>query len=223
MTAMPPLVDSPSADFAAPARSRLAVLSLITGVLPVISPIAPLLGVAALLRMRRDSRLEGRLLAWAGIVVGTIVTLGTYGSAYYLARSLRDMADRPGVALRAAVTGDSTTFRAQFTGPGSSISASGITDWADALQSRFGAYEGVELAKEPPKKPPEGGPTSTRFEGAYTVRFARATVPARVLFELPTEGNATVGGYRMRRIVLEPAGAAAIVFPDAPAATGATP
>jgi hypothetical protein len=201
----------------------MAVLSVILGVLPVVSPIAPLLGAAALLRMRQDPRLEGRLLAWAGIVVGTVVTAGTYGGAYYLARSIREMADRPAVALRAAMAGDASTFRAQFTGPATSLSAAGITGWADALHARFGALEGVDLAKAPPKTPPAGGPTSTRFEGAYVVRFARATIPARVLFELPSEGGASVGGYRLRRIVLEPEGEAAIVFPDDPAPTPGTP
>lgn len=213
-TLHPPLAESPAA---APRRSRMAVLSLVTSVLPLASPVGFVAGVIALVRMRRNPALEGRLLAWVGIGLSVVVTAAVYGWGYMVVQAVHTMGARPEIALRAAMAGNTETFRRNATGAASRVSAAELNAWAQGLTARFGELERVSTALETPtQRPPDAGRDQYVFEGAYMLQFERAAVPARVLFEMTPDIGQRLDAYRIRRFTIEPTGEAAIFFPDAP-------
>lgn len=208
-----------SADFtdisSQPQRSRLAVASLVLSVVPICSPIGAVLGVVALVRMRTNRMLTGALLAWVGIALSVIVTAATYGGAYALYVNIRDMVNRPIVAVEAAFAGDAETFRAQMCGPGAKATDAQVQAWAQGLTERFGPFRRVSMGTEPPANAPAPKGRQDTFQGAYVVTFEKARVPMSVRFEVPDNASERTDGYRIRRLSLEPEGEAAIVFPDA--------
>ncbi|MFM9169177.1 MAG: hypothetical protein ACKOTD_03390, partial [Phycisphaerales bacterium] len=86
--------------------SPLAIASIVTSVLPLASALAPLLGLAALIGLRRRPHLRGQALAWAGIAVGIAATGLQVAGAWSIARAFNALAARPEQALRAAWAGD---------------------------------------------------------------------------------------------------------------------
>lgn len=200
----------------APVRSRLAVGSLITSVLPLVSPVGFVLGVIALMRMRGRPWLEGKMLAWAGVSVSVVVTVATYGSGYMLYQAVRQLAERPANAMRAAFAGDVDAFRAQATGAAAKVTTVQLAAWTADLQDKFGQFEGVTFASDKPTKAPTATAQADSLEGAYVVQFAREAVATRFLFEMDTEMGSRPDAYRIRRITMEPAAGTIIFFPDAP-------
>lgn len=205
-----------------PVRSRLAVGSLITSVLPLVSPVGFVLGVIALMRMRGRPWLEGKMLAWAGVSVSAVVTVATYGSGYMLYQAVRQLAERPANAMRAAFAGDVDAFRAQATGAASKVTTVQLAAWTADLQSRFGQFEGVTFAANKPTHAPTATAQGDSLEGAYVVQFAREAVATRFLFEMDAEMGSRPDAYRIRRIIMEPASETIIFFPDAPPSVPST-
>ncbi|MFM8818495.1 MAG: hypothetical protein ACKOHI_11590, partial [Phycisphaerales bacterium] len=83
--------------------SPLALASLVTSVLPLASALAPLLGLAALIGLRRRPHLRGQALAWAGIAVGIAATGLQVAGAWSIARAFNTLAARPRERLPAQV------------------------------------------------------------------------------------------------------------------------
>lgn len=195
-------------------RSGLAVLSAVLSVVPCACVLAPLLGVVALVKIRRDPTLEGRPLAWTGIILGSVVTLVITVSGISLANQFRQVAQRPEAAMRAAIAGDGAAFRAQMTGPAERVSSEDLIAWSRTLQERFGALKEVAIDVNAPPVAPAPGEKTDRMSAAYILTFERARVPAVFLFEPPAESRSGLLDARIRRITLEPTDGARIVFPN---------
>jgi hypothetical protein len=194
-------------------RSALAVFSLVLSVLPVGSVVAPVLGAMALVRMRRDPRLDGAPLAWAGIVVGVVATTLMAGGAWMQWVAFQHVVEMPRLALEAAFRGDAEAFRAQMSKPGADARTADVRAFADALRERFGEFRGLRIGDQ--RLPKEAAPRSEREAPApFTATFARGEVPVVVLYE-SVDGRAFgVGSMLVRRFTFAPPGGARIVFPD---------
>jgi hypothetical protein len=195
-------------------RSGLAVLSAVLSVVPCACVLAPVLGIVALVKIKRDPTLEGRPLAWAGIVLGTVVSVVIAASGISLANQFRQVAQRPEAAMRAAMAGDGATFRAQMTGPAAQVTSEDLIAWSRTLQERFGALQAVAMDVNAPQSAPAPGEKNDRMTATYILTFDRARVPAVFLFEPPAESRSGLLDARIRRITLEPTDGARIVFPN---------
>jgi hypothetical protein len=205
----------PITDFSpATRRSRLAVLSLVLSVVPVASALGVILAVISLVRIRGDPHLEGRMLAWTGLVVGTIVSVASGLMGYALAEQFRQLVQRPGIALKAAMDGDGATFRAQMTGPGAEVTSPELFAWTSQMRQRFGEIRSVTASADRPSSAPAPGPQGDQMTAAFIVEFERERVPALVLFAAPEGSSGGLLQAKIRRLILEPAQGARIVFPD---------
>lgn len=198
-----------------PRMSPLAMASIVTSVLPVGSLVAPILGIAALLQLRRRPDLRGAAVAWGGIAMGIVASALMVGGAYWMYRSLQQLADRPATALAAAWTGDAEAFRAQMAAPANEVTAARLADWVAPVKQRLGAFKGAEMAPAPPPAPAQPLP-EREMRAAYVCRFESEgearTVPAVVVFERPL-ATESVAAIRIRRFEFELPGGARIVFP----------
>ncbi len=194
-------------------RSMLAVASIVMSVLPIASFVAPVLGIAALFTMRRNPKVDGAILAWAGIIVGSVASAVTLGGAYMQYRSFTELVGRPQRALMAAFAGDTEGFRAEMTKPGSQVPSAELERWVTELRAAHGALRGVRIAdRAPPNAVPPKSDRQT--PAAFVALFERDEVPMTVLFEAEDGRAFGVGTLRIRRFTLDPAAGTRIVFPD---------
>lgn len=198
-----------------PRMSPLAMASIVTSVLPVASLLAPVLGIAALLQLRRRPDLRGAAVAWGGIVLGIVASALMVGGAYWMYRSLEQLADRPGTALAAAWAGDAEAFRAQMAAPANEVTTARLAEWVAPVKERLGTFARAEMAPAPPPAPPQPLP-EREMRAAYVCRFesagASTSVPTVVVFERPL-ATESVAAIRIRRFEFELPGGARIVFP----------
>ena len=195
--------------------SPLAMASIATSVLPVGSLLAPILGIAALLQLRRRPDLRGAGVAWGGIVIGTAASALMVGGAYWMYRSLQQLADRPGTALAAAWAGEAELFRAQMAAPANEVTAPRLEAWVAPLKARLGTFAGATMGTAPPPAPPEPLP-EREMRAAYVCRFGAEggprEIPTVVVFERPL-ATESVAAIRIRRFEFELPDGARIVFP----------
>jgi hypothetical protein len=193
-------------------RSHLALASLILSVVPGLSLAAPILGIAALVGIRRNPKYGGAPLAWAGIVVGTVVSALVVGMAMAQVRAMQEMIARPGAALEAAFRGDADAFRAAMTRPGSEATSAQIAAWVAPLRTAMGPMRSLRLGDKPPQGDARALPEH-EFLAAYVADFERGAVPVRVLFELPHSGGSGPVPL-VRRMRFDLPDGTRIVFPD---------
>jgi hypothetical protein len=196
--------------------SPLAIASIVTSVLPLASALAPILGVAALVGLRRRPHLRGQALAWAGIAVGIAATGLQAAGAWSIARAFNTLAARPEQALRSAWTGDAEGLRGAMTPPGNEATEARVAAWVTELRGRFGEFESVRMAPAAATSPAPVGEREMR--ASYEASFRRAdgtvvTVPLAVTFERPATSEA-IDSIRVRRLAFMPADGARIVWPD---------
>jgi len=200
--------------------SPLAVASLVLSVLPVGSAVAPVLGAAALLQMRRRTDLRGRALAWAGIAVGFVATALMVLAAWGVWRATQALAMRPDVALRAAWAGDAERFRQEMTEPGSLATAAQVEAWVAPVRARLGELREVRMGMHAPE--PEGAVPERELPAAYEAVFAAAgdagggatvTVPVVVTFARPASTEA-IDSIRIKRFLFKMPDGTRIVFPE---------
>jgi hypothetical protein len=210
----------------APTRwSGIAIASIVTSVLPLASALAPLLGVIALLGLRRRPPLRGQALAWAGIAIGIAATGLQVAGAWSIARAFNALAARPDQALRSAWAGDAEGLRSTMTAPGSEATEARVSAWVAGLRARFGEFESVRMAPNAPA--PAGAVSERETRAAYEAMFRRAdgstvTVPLTVIFERPATSE-SIDSIRVRRFEFMPGDGPRIVWPDEePAAGGKT-
>lgn len=193
-------------------RSALAVLAMVLSVLPVGSLVAPILGAAALVQMRRDPRLDGRALAWAGIVVGAVASSLMIGGAWMQWMAFKHVVDMPRVAIEAAMAGDADALRAQLSKPGSEATSTDVQAFGGALRSSFGAFRGLRVDDRPPADASQ--PREREVRAPFIATFERGEVPLTVLYESVDGRGFGVGSMLVRRLAFLPAGGPRIVFPD---------
>ncbi len=203
-------------DLPRPQRlSPLAMASIALSVLPVGSLLAPILGIAALVQLRRRPDLRGAAVAWGGIALGTAASALMVGGAYWMYRSLVQLADRPATALAAAWGGDAEEFRAQMTPPANEVTGARLAGWVAPLRDRLGAFDGAEMAPKPPP-PPAGALPEREMRAGYVCRFSQGgearSIPTVVVFERPL-ATERVSAIRIRRFEFELPDGTRIVFP----------
>lgn len=196
--------------------SALAIASIVTSVLPLASAAAPVLGIAALVGLRRRPHLRGQALAWAGIAIGIAATGLQAAGAWSIARAFGALAARPEQALRAAWEGDAERVRAAMTPPGNEATEARISAWVADLRGRFGELESVRMASAAPATPVPGNEREMR--AAYEASFRRPDgtglrVPLEVTFERPASSEA-IESIRVRRFAFVAGDGARIVWPD---------
>lgn len=200
--------------------SPLAVASIVLSVLPVGSAVAPVLGAAALLQMRRRTDLRGRALAWAGIAIGFVATGLMVLAAWGVWRATQALAMRPDVALRAAWAGDAERFRQEMAEPGSLATAAQVEAWVAPLRARLGELLEVRLGDRAPEA--EGTVPERELPAAYEAVFAGAgdalgsapvTVPLVVTFARPASTEA-IESIRIKRFLFKMPDGTRIVFPE---------
>lgn len=193
-------------------RSALAVLALVLSVLPVGSILAPVLGAVALVQMRRDPRLDGRALAWAGIVVGFVASSLMLGGAWMQWVAFQHVVEMPRIAIEAAMAGDADRMRAEMCKPGSEATSADVQAFGNALRSSFGAFRGLRVDTRPPAD--AGQPREREVRAPFIATFERGDVPLAVLYESVEGRGFGVGSMLVRRLAFRPAGGPRIVFPD---------
>lgn len=200
------------AEMGARRRSALAVLSLVLSVLPVGSLLAPVLGAVALVQMRRDPRLDGRALAWAGIVVGIVASSLMLGGAWMQWVAFRHVVEMPRIAIESAMAGDADRMRAELCKPGSEATSADVRAFGAALRSAFGEFRGLQVDSKPPAD--AGQPREREVRAPFIAAFERGDVPLTVLYESVEGRGFGVGSMLVRRLVFRPAAGPRIVFPD---------
>lgn len=173
--------------------SAWALLSLVAGVCfmcPAASLLAPVLGAAALLELKRNPLRSGRRLAFAGIILGVLGAAWWAAAAgWWQVNARLPMLEGPARLLRLGLGGDVEAFRAGFTGP-----EPGTAEAAAFLSETAGRYGGFIRSQQ--REPSAGA-------GAAGTGWAsgRARIPYTFLFEAgPVEAEAefvvTAGGAR---------------------------
>jgi hypothetical protein len=200
------------AEMGARRRSALAVLALVLSVLPVGSMLAPILGAVALVQMRRDPRLDGRALAWAGIVVGAVATSLMVGGAWMQWMAFQHVVEMPRIAIEAAMAGDADRMRAELCKPGSEATSDEIRAFGATMRASFGAFRSLRVDRNPPAD--AGQPREREVRAPFIATFERADVPLTVLYESVDGRGFGVGSMLVRRLAFLPAGGPRIVFPD---------
>ncbi len=173
--------------------SLWALLSLVAGVCfmcPAASLLAPVLGAAALLDVRRHPGRSGRRLAFAGIILGALGT-AWWGAAaaWWQVHARVPMLEGPARQLRLGLGGDVEGFRAGFAGPDG-----GPAEAAAFLSEAAGRYG--RFIRSAQRVPPAGeaaaaGWASGRVRIPYTFLFEAGPVEAEAEFVV------TGGGPRL--------------------------
>jgi len=171
-----------------PRTSRLSILALglnIPCFLPPFTVAATVLGIIALVRVRRRRDLNGAAMALAAIVIGTGLTAVSIGPwwrfAWITTRG-------PIAAIRAAERGDLATLRTMLAGDERALTDEELTVFAQELSARYGSLVDGQLRRA------DGAPRRGEvWTLPFDLRFERETVPAiaGITFGAPTTGEST--------------------------------
>jgi hypothetical protein len=143
--------------------------------------IGPVLGIGALLRIRRNAALKGRVLAVAAIVLGTLLTgIWSAGGAWLHVRNFRPMRYGPVVALEKGYAGDIAGFKARFTAEGAARPDAEAAAFIDALRSRYGRFRSSRQDREAMEAGTVVDPARPRL--SYVFQFERGFVEAEAVF-----------------------------------------
>jgi hypothetical protein len=176
--------------------SGLAISSLICSLiccLPFTTIPGILLGAVALVSIGKNPALKGRGLAFTGIVLGVLFTIGQvviYPVAWkFIKTSMEAVAAGPRDALTAGFAGDVAGFKAEFYGSGANATDAEAQAFIDELRDRYGAYIGTRFNEQAGGPQPGFGQTSAPFP--YVVEFENATVDAEteIVFSDPQRGG----------------------------------
>jgi hypothetical protein len=193
--------------------SRTAVLAAMFAVplcCPPMSLLACVTGGVALWQMRRDARLRGAWLAWTAIVVGALCA-GVMSFILWT-NGLGLIVRGPTAPIRAVIDASPEAMRADWSGPAAESPPEALRNFADAMQSRWGAFVSADgsATRTTPLKPVPGRSIATV---PVVLRFERASVEADFGIELFDERTgSTVMKWRSLRIPLPDGGE--LVFPS---------
>lgn len=220
MTSLPPAAAPAPASAATAAaaagphrRSVLALASCLLAVLPPVCLLSPVLGALALRQMRRNPSIEGRPLAWAGLVLGSLISVGFVTATVLAWQSFQVVVQRPEALMQACMAGNPQAVREQMIGAGAEATAADVAVWGAAMRQRWGALVRVERSNRPPDQPPQEAQGQVILHAAYTAVFEKEQVPVMVVFASPKDSMAPLFALRILRLELEPADGPRIVFP----------
>lgn len=165
--------------------SPWAILSIVSATLfvcPLATLAGPLFGLKAFGEMRNDPRVTGRRMAKAGIIIGTMFTIGWLALAVWWHIAARQpMLDGPSDALEAGFGGDVAGFREGFCCEADSASDDDAARFLSTLSNRYGRFVSCYQDENatPPAQPISEG---LRKRIPYELEFDRATVKAEAEF-----------------------------------------
>jgi len=135
-------------------RCGLATASLICSIIiccPLVTLIGVILGIVALLRIRA-SKMTGKGLAWAGIIIGLIATILSslfITFAVVVAFSVIEQTpEKVTVAITAGISEDIATFRSVFEQGALSATDEEITTFIQSLTDRYGKFDKAVIDTE---------------------------------------------------------------------------
>ena len=181
MESLPPRHDLPLVR----QPSRLAIVSLLCGLIlvcPLATLAAPVLGIIALQRLRRQPELTGGVFAWWGIGLGVVAGVGWLAFAGWLHVNVRGaVLAGPESALRAGLNdGDPAGFRAELHGIGGAADLEVAESFLATVASRYG--ELVEIRPDTDREAVGRPFQSGSIVVPYMFEFTEATVPGRARF-----------------------------------------
>lgn len=211
--------DAPEAEV--PRTSKLAVTALIFSLIffcPLTTLIGPLLGLVALAKIGSNPNRKGKGLAVAAILIGVVLTaawvfVGTKGYGY-IKQSIAVVMAGPRDALDLGTSGDVAGFKASFHGAGATAPDAEARAFLDALESRYGAFQGSRF-DEANAPPPQPGQTMVEFP--YVLDFANGSVQSRVQIIFADPQSGTPGMInKLGYIVVEDPDAGDLRYPASP-------
>jgi hypothetical protein len=179
-------------------RSGMATASLICALIlccPIVTLIGVILGIVALLRMRGKG-LTGRGLAWAGIIIGLVVTVLSSLFLY--------------VATNVGIAGDMESFRSEFTHGAIGASDEEITSFVEILTERFGVFDQAVIDMATIQSAQQ--PLSNEPELPIQLVFETKTVSAIAVFTI-VEGTETLIDIQIQCLSIHDPDNGDIAFP----------
>jgi len=163
--------------------SPWAVASLLCALAmcPPLCVIGPVLGVAALWRIRRDAAVKGRGLAVMAIILGTLLTAAwSAGAAWLHVRNFRPVRDGPVAAIERGYAGDIEAFKTRFTAEGTGRPDAEAAAFIDTLRSRYGEFRSSRQDCRAMEDGPAIDPARPRL--CYVFEFERGRVGVEAIF-----------------------------------------
>jgi len=163
--------------------STRAIASLLcsAAVCPPLCVIGPVLGIAALVQIRRNAALGGARLAGLGIALGAALTIAwSAGGLWLHARNFRPLRYGPVTALEKGYAGDIAGFKAEFTGDGATGPDAEAAVFIDTLRRRYGAFLASRQDRRAMAAEPAADRARTRI--ACVFQFERGFVDAEAVF-----------------------------------------
>lgn len=182
-------------------RSQLslwALASLLCSLIvlcPIATLLGPLLGVRALVEIRRNPLRTGRGMAIIGIVVGLAATVGWGVAArWWHVHARTPMLEGPTAPLRAGLAGRVAEFQAAFHGDGAV--AADAPAFLEEVRGRYGVLRGsAQRRVAPGQAAADAGWAGGRVRIPYTLQFEGAAVEADAEFVLFDDAGGLVLGF----------------------------
>ena len=197
-------------------RSGMATASLICALIlccPIVTLIGVILGIVALLRMRGKG-LTGRGLAWAGIIIGLVVTvlssLFLYVATNVGIGILEQTPESATTAIKAGIAGDMESFRSEFTHGAIGASDEEITSFVEILTERFGVFDQAVIDMATIQSAQQ--PLSNEPELPIQLVFETKTVSAIAVFTI-VEGTETLIDVQIQCLSIHDPDNGDIAFP----------
>ncbi|MFK7962186.1 MAG: DUF4190 domain-containing protein [Phycisphaerales bacterium] len=192
--------------------SLWSIAAIACGVLvvPPLCLIAPILGLFGLGQARyRGCRGAG--LAWAGIVLGVVATLGwTMFTLTFSSTSRRMLLNGPVETINLGVSGDTAAFLDRFVDEHRDETAAQA--FLAEVKSRYGSVIAGQQSEDQSMQGPLDvveGRNRVRFE----LRFDRGAVPAEAVFVRHAEGKPVPFIMKWSSISLYPPGGGVLAYP----------
>lgn len=208
--------------------SGLAIASLVCSLiccLPITTIPGILLGVAALVSIGNNPGRKGKGLAFTGIALGVLFTIGQaiiYPPAYAYAKVWMELvAFGPQPALIDGYGGDIAAFKAHFHGPGAAASDAEAQAFIDQLRDRYGEYQSLTMVGQ--NTQPAPGSPIVPFDYVLVFDNAQVDCVTEIAFADKQTGtfvnklhSITVIDTKLGDLTYPPAEAAGVPEPAAP-------
>lgn len=168
--------------------SAWAIASLLCAIglaCPLLSLLAPLLGIKAIAHIRSTPGAKGMGAALGGIIIGTMGTILWIGAAYIWHVEVRTpMLSGPQRELEAGLAGNVQEFKNGFTEPGRSLPDHEAQAFLSELSARYGRL--VRIRQDAFRSDPEPGRMSQVIP--YVLEFESRLVQAEAKISLFADG-----------------------------------
>ena len=142
-------------------RSRVATAALVCSLIiccPLVTVVAPILGIIALLKIRSKPYLKGKGFAWSAIIIGTVATVvWIFGGSFMAYKVFEGTPRTTSSMIAAGYEGDYEAFRAEMTVGSSNVTDEEIQAFIDELRERYGNFDTVVMNWQPQNQELQNG------------------------------------------------------------------